>query len=231
MFLSDSDIDAIILTLKLASTVTFILLLLCTPLAYWLARTQSWLKAPVSALVAMPLILPPTVIGFYLLIAMGPNGPIGELSQSLGIGLLPFSFWGLVLGSLFYSLPFVVQPIQNAIEAIGTKPIEAAATLHSTPLSTFIYIVLPLAKPGFLSAAVLGFAHTVGEFGIVLMIGGNIPKETKVVSIQIYDNVEALNYTGAHTLSAVMLIFSLLVLLSLYTLQQQSKSAIFSVGR
>jgi molybdate transport system permease protein len=231
MLLSEGDIDAIILTLKLASTVTLILLIVGTPIALWLARTSSWMKGPVHALVALPLILPPTVLGFYLLIAMGPSGPLGKFTEALGIGLLPFTFWGLVIASILYSLPFVVQPIHNAIEAIGNKPIEAAATLHSSPLDTFIYVVLPLAKPGFISATVLGFAHTVGEFGIVLMIGGNIPAETKVVSIQIYDNVEALNYTGAHVLSGVMLVFSLLVLLGLYSFQQRTKTGAFVVGK
>jgi molybdate transport system permease protein len=229
--LSTSDIDAIVLTLKLATTVTVILLLISTPLAMWLASTRSWLKGPVSAIVALPLILPPTVLGFYLLIAMGPNGPLGEFTQSIGLGLLPFTFWGLVIASLFYSLPFVVQPIQNAIEAIGEKPLEAASTLHCSPADRFFHVILPLAKPGFITASVLGFAHTVGEFGIVLMIGGNIPQETKVVSIQIYDYVEALEYTGAHALSGIMVLFSFLVLLTLYTFQSRGKASKFSLGR
>lgn len=231
MGLTDSDIDAIWLTVKLAFTVTLILLIIGTPIAVWLAKTKSWLRGPINAIVALPLILPPTVLGFYLLIAMGPNGPIGELTQKLGIGLLPFTFWGLVIASLFYSLPFVVQPIQNAVEAIGKKPLEAAATLHASPLDTFFHVILPLAKPGFISATILGFAHTVGEFGIVLMIGGNIPTETKVVSIQIYDQVEALEYAGAHRLSAIMLSFSFIALLLLYTFQKRGIANKFRIGR
>ncbi|MGJ8680585.1 molybdate ABC transporter permease subunit [Paraglaciecola sp.] len=227
MNLSDSDIQTIFLTLKLASTVTILLLILGTPLAWWLAKTKSWLKAPVSAVVALPLVLPPTVLGFYLLIMMGPNGPIGEFTQHLGLGTLPFTFWGLVFASMLYSLPFVVQPIQNAIESIGERPLEVAATLGAGPLDRFFTVVLPLAKPGFITASVLGFAHTVGEFGIVLMIGGNISGETRVVSVQIYDHVEALDYAQAHNLSAVMVIFAFLVLLALYTLGR--KSSLLSV--
>lgn len=231
MGLTDSDINAIWLTLRLALTVTIILMVIGTPIAMWLAKTKSWLRGPINALVALPLVLPPTVIGFYLLIAMGPNGPIGELTEKLGIGLLPFTFWGLVIASLFYSLPFVVQPIQNAVEAIGIKPLEAAATLHSKPLDTFIHVIIPLAKPGFISAAILGFAHTVGEFGIVLMIGGNIPSETQVVSIQIYDQVEALEYAGAHRLSGIMLGFSFIALLTLYSFQRHGVASKFRLGR
>lgn len=219
MFSSD-DISAIWLTLKLASTVTVILLVLGTPIAWWLARTQSFLKGVVGALVALPLVLPPTVLGFYLLISLGPNGWLGQLTQSLGLGLLPFTFWGLVVASVFYSLPFVVQPIQNAIEALGDRPLEVAATLRASPIDTFFSVVLPLTKPGFISAAVLGFAHTVGEFGVILMIGGNIPDETRVVSVQIYDHVESLQYAQAHSLSIAMVGFSFLVLLALYTLQK-----------
>ena len=207
---------AVALTLQLAGLTTVLLLLLGTPLAWWLARTGSWLKAPVAALVALPLVLPPTVIGFYLLVAMGPQGPVGQLTQALGLGLLPFTFGGLVVGSVFYSLPFVVQPLQNAFEAIGEGPLEAAATLRASPLDTFISVVLPLARTGYLSAAVMGFAHTVGEFGVVLMIGGNIPGATRVLSVQIYDHVEALEYTQAHWLAAAMLLFSFGVLLALY---------------
>ena len=210
--------DAVWLTLKLAGLTTLLLLLLGTPLAWWLARTRSWLKGPVGALVAMPLVLPPTVIGFYLLVAMGPHGPIGQLTQSLGLGLLPFSFAGLLLGSVIYSLPFVVQPLHNAFEAMGDGPLEAAATLRASPLDTFLHVVLPLAKPGYLSASVLGFAHTVGEFGVVLMIGGNIPGQTRVLSVQIYDHVEALEYAQAHGLAAGMVLFSFAALLALYLL-------------
>jgi molybdate transport system permease protein len=209
--------DAIALTLQLAGLTTLLLLLLGTPLAWWLARTSSWLKGPVDALVALPIVLPPTVIGFYLLVAMGPQGPVGHLTQALGLGLLPFTFTGLVVGSVFYSLPFVVQPLQNAFEAIGEQPLEAAATLRASPLDTFFSIVLPLARPGYLTATVMGFSHTVGEFGVVLMIGGNIPDKTRVLSVQIYDHVEALEYTQAHWLAAGMVLFSFAVMLALYT--------------
>ena len=211
-----SALPAITLTLKLAALTTLILLLLGTPLAWWLARTRSRLKGAVGALVALPLVLPPTVIGFYFLVTMGPDGPIGRLTQSLGIGLLPFSFAGLVVGSVIYSMPFVVQPLQNAFEAIGDAPLEAAATLRASPLDTFFSVVLPLARPGYLTAIVMGFAHTVGEFGVVLVIGGNIPDKTRVISVQIYDHVEALEYTQAHWLAGGMLAFSFLVLLALY---------------
>jgi molybdate transport system permease protein len=216
--LNDSDLGAIVLTLKLALLTTIILLMIGTPLAWWLARSRSWLKGPVGAMVALPIVLPPSVIGFYLLVTMGPHGPIGQLTQWLGVGLLPFTFSGLVVGSVFYSLPFVVQPIQNAFEAIGERPLEVAATLRASPLDTFFSIIVPLAKPGYLTAIVMGFAHTVGEFGVVLMIGGNIPHETRLVSVQIYDRVEALEYAQAHWLAAGMVAFSLLVLIALYTL-------------
>lgn len=209
---------AVALTLKLAGLTTLVLLLLGTPLAWWLARTDSWFKGPLAALVALPLVLPPTVIGFYLLVAMGPQGPIGQATQALGLGLLPFTFAGLVVGSVFYSLPFVVQPLQNAFAAIGERPLEAAATLRASPLDTFFSVVLPLARPAYLSAAVMGFAHTVGEFGVVLMIGGNIPDRTRVLSVQIYDHVEALEYAQAHWLAGGMLLFSFAVLLALYSL-------------
>jgi molybdate transport system permease protein len=213
-----ADLAAVWLTLKLAAVTTTLLLVIGTPLAWWLARTPSWWKGPVGAVVALPIVLPPTVIGFYLLVVMGPNGPVGQFTQALGVGLLPFTFAGLVVASVFYSLPFVVQPLQNAFEAIGERPLEAAATLRASPLDAFISVVLPLARPGYLTATVLGFAHTVGEFGVVLMIGGNIPDQTRVVSVQIYDHVEALEYTQAHWLAAGMVAFSFLVLLALYTL-------------
>ena len=219
----DASWGAITLTLQLATLTTLILLLLGTPIAWWLARTRSPLKPVVSALVALPIVLPPTVIGFYLLVAMGPNGPLGQLTQSMGLGTLPFTFAGLVVGSVFYSLPFVVQPIQNAFEAIGERPLEVAATLRASPLDTFFSVVLPLAKPGYLTAMVMGFAHTVGEFGVVLMIGGNIPNQTRVVSVEIYDHVEALEYTQAHWLSGGMLAFSFLVLLALYALNTRAR--------
>ena len=211
-----ADFAAIRLTLELAVVTTAILLVVGTPVAWWLARTRSIWKGVVGAVVALPLVLPPTVIGFYLLVALGPNGPIGRLTQSLGIGLLPFTFAGLVVGSVLYSLPFVVQPLQNAFEAIGERPLEVAATLRAGALDTFFSVVLPLARPGFVTAAILGFAHTVGEFGVVLMIGGNIPERTRVVSVQIYDHVEALEYAEAHWLSAGMLGFSFVVLFALY---------------
>ena len=217
--LNDAALQAITLTVKLAATTTIILLLLGTPLAWWLARTRSWLKGPIGALVALPLVLPPVVLGFYLLVLMGPQGPIGQLTQSLGLGLLPFSFAGLVIGSVLYSMPFVLQPLQNAFEAIGDRPLEVAATLRASPLDTFFSVVLPLARPAYLTAAVMGFAHTVGEFGIVLMLGGNIPGKTRVLSVQIYDHVEALEYSQAHWLAGGLMVFSFLVLMALYTLQ------------
>jgi molybdate transport system permease protein len=216
MGLSDSDIQAIWLTIRLASIVTVILLLVGTPIAWWLARSHSRWKGPIGAVVALPLVLPPSVLGFYLLLAMGPYGPVGHLTRALGVEPLPFTFWGLVLASVFYSLPFMVQPLQNAFEAVGDRPLEVAATLRASPLDTFFSVVLPLSRPGYLTASILTFAHTVGEFGVVLMIGGNIPGVTRVASVQIYDHVEALEYAQAHRLSAVMLIFSFLVLLALY---------------
>ena len=214
MQLGNDDLVALWLTLKLATTVTIILLLIGTPLAWWLARTRSWLKGPIGALVAMPLVLPPTVLGFYLLIALGPNGPVGQLTESLGLGLLPFSFWGLVVASVFYSLPFVVQPIQNAIEALDTRHLEAAATLAASPVDRFFSVVLPLCKPGFITATILGFAHTVGEFGVVLMIGGNIPGETQVLSVALFEHVETLQYQQANQLALTMLGIALLVVLA-----------------
>jgi molybdate transport system permease protein len=216
--LTATDWSAIRLTFELAGVTTLLLLVLGTPIAWWLARTRSAWKGAVGAVVALPIVLPPTVIGFYLLVAMGPNGPVGKLTESLGLGTLPFTFAGLVVASVFYSLPFVVQPIQNAFEAIGERPLEAAATLRASPLDTFFSVVLPLARPGYLTATVLGFAHTVGEFGVVLMIGGNIPDKTRVVSVQIYDHVEAMDYAQAHLLAAGMVVFSFIVLLLLYTL-------------
>ncbi|WP_207888475.1 molybdate ABC transporter permease subunit [Pseudomonas sp. 30_B] len=224
MPLTQEDFQAIRLTLELAALSTAILLLIGTPIAWWLARTRSWLKGPLGAVVALPLVLPPTVIGFYLLITLGPNGAIGQLTESLGLGRLPFTFAGLVVGSVFYSLPFVVQPLQNAFEAIGSKPLEAAATLRASPLDTFFSVVLPLARPGFITASILGFAHTVGEFGVVLMIGGNIPGKTRVVSVQIFDHVEAMEYAQAHWLAGGMVVFSFLVLLALHA-SRRSRSA------
>ena len=216
MWLTDSDWQAILLTLKLACVVTFILWWLATPLAWWLARTRSGWRKPIGALVALPLVLPPSVLGFYLLLAMGPNGPIAPLLAWFGVSPLPFSFSGLVIASVFYSLPFMVQPLQSAFEAIGDAPFEAAATLRASPLDRFCTIALPLALPGFVSASILTFAHTVGEFGVVLMIGGNLPGITRVASVQIYDHVEAMEYADAHRLAAIMLVFSFVVLLGLH---------------
>lgn len=212
---SDADLAAIGLTLRLAGTTMVLLLVLCTPLAWWLARTRSRWRGPVSAVVALPLVLPPTVIGFYLLVALGPHGPLGQFTQWLGLGTLPFTFWGLVLGSLIYSLPFAVQPLQGAFEAVGDRPLEAAATLGAGPVDRFFTVAMPLARGGFVTAAILSFAHTVGEFGVVLMLGGNIPGVTRVVSVQIYDHVEAMDYGQAHWLSAGMVVFSFVVLLGL----------------
>lgn len=209
--------------MRLASTVTLILLLVGTPIAWWLARTTTWWKRPIGAVVALPLVLPPSVLGFYLLLAMGPHGLIGQLTQALGIGPLPFTFWGLVFASVFYSLPFMVQPLQTAFEAVGDRPLEVAATLRASPLDTFFTVVVPLVAPGFLTASILTFAHTVGEFGVVLMIGGNLPGVTRVASVQIYDHVEAFEYAQAHSLAAVLLTFSFLVLLALYTWRPASK--------
>ncbi|MGD7036285.1 molybdate ABC transporter permease subunit [Methylotuvimicrobium buryatense] len=225
MTLSAGDLQAVILTLELALVVTAILFVAGTPIAWWLARTKSRWKGPIGAVVALPLVLPPSVLGFYLLLAMGPNGPVGRLTSALGIDPLPFTFEGLVLASVFYSLPFMVQPLQNAFEAIGDRPLEAAATLRASPLNAFFTVALPLALPGFLTAGVLTFAHTVGEFGVVLMIGGNIPGITRVASVQIYDHVEALEYGEAHSLAAVMLIFSFLVLLTVYAWRPGAEKA------
>lgn len=202
--------------------VTLILLLLGTPIAWWLARSRAWWKGPVAAVVALPLVLPPSVLGFYLLLAMGPNGPLGQLTDWFGIGFLPFTFWGLVVASVFYSLPFMVQPLFTAFESIGDRPLEVAATLRASPLDTFFSVVVPMSLPGFLTACILTFAHTVGEFGVVLMIGGNLPGETRVVSVHIYDYVESLEYGQAHRLAAIMLIFSFLVLLAVYTFRSRA---------
>ena len=225
MPLTDQDIQALWLTARLASVTTAILLLVGTPLAWWLSRTRSWLYRPISALVAMPLVLPPSVLGFYLLIGMGPHSPFGKLTQTLGIGLLPFTFWGLVVASVLYSLPFMVQPLQSAFEAVGRRPLEVASTLRASPMSTFFRVVVPMTRTGFLTASVMAFAHTVGEFGVVLMIGGNIPDETRVASVQIYDYVEALQYDQAHVLAAVLLAFSFTVLFGLSLLRRDTRHA------
>lgn len=217
-----ANMQAILLTLKLASIVTLLLLIIATPLAWWLANTHSRFRPAIEAMVALPIILPPSVLGFYLLVAMGPQGFLGEVTQFLGLGTLAFTFAGLVIASIFYSLPFVVQPLQTAFQLIDHGLLEAAATLKANPWDRFFSIVLPLAKPGFVTASVLGFAHTMGEFGVVLMIGGNIPGTTRVVSVQIYDYVEALEYGKAHDLAIFLLGFSFLALLFLYTFNRRT---------
>ena len=213
--------QAIWLTLQLASLTTVLLLLLCTPLAWWLSQTRSRWRAPLSAIVTLPLVLPPTVLGFYLLVAMGPDGPLGRLTAALGLAPLSFSFSGLLIGSIIYSLPFAVQPLQHAFEAMGTRPMEVAATLRARPIDAFFSVALPLARPGLITAAILSFAHTVGEFGVVLMIGGNIPGQTQVVSTQIYSHVEAMEYSQAHWLSGGMLVFCFVVLLGLALMKRR----------
>jgi molybdate transport system permease protein len=218
---SEADLTALWLTLKLAGFTTAILLLLGTPLAWWLSRCRWRYRFLLEALVALPLVLPPTVIGFYLLIALGPNGPVGGLMEQLGGQHLAFTFAGLVVGSVLYSLPFVVQPLQNAFVNLGRRPLEVAATLRAAPLDRFLTVVLPMARPGFLTAAVLGFAHTLGEFGVVLMIGGNIPGETRVLSISIYDHVETLQYGQAHLLSGGLLLLSFLLLTLIYVVNRR----------
>ena len=215
--LTEADLTALAVTVKLAGLATVILLLLGTPLAWWLANTRFRFKTWVEAAVALPLVLPPTVLGFYLLILLGPHGPVGGMMQALGGRPLAFTFSGLVVGSVCYSLPFVVQPLRDAFVAIGPRPMEVAATLRAAPLDRFFTVAVPLARPGFLTAAVLGFAHTVGEFGVVLMIGGNIPGQTQVLSIAIYDHVEALDYGHAHWLAGGLLALSFLMLLAVYT--------------
>ncbi|WP_291010418.1 molybdate ABC transporter permease subunit [Hydrogenophaga sp.] len=213
--LTAGDLQAIALTLQVATLTTLILLVLGVPLAWWLARTRSPWRHPVGALVTLPFVLPPSVLGFYLLVAMGPNGPLGQWTQAMGLGLLTFSFAGLVLASVIYSLPFMVQPVMNAMQALGPRPLEVAATLRASPIDRFFTVVLPLCKPGLITGTVMSFAHTVGEFGVVLMVGGNIPGVTRVVSVQLYDHVEALEYGAAHRLAAVLLVFAFVVLLVL----------------
>jgi molybdate transport system permease protein len=218
---NEADLAALAITLKLALLATLILLLLGTPLAWWLARTCWRFRFLLDAVVAMPLVLPPTVLGFYLLIALGPHGPVGGMMETLGGRPLAFTFTGLVIGSVIYSMPFVVQPLQDAFSAVGRRPLEVAATLRASPLDRFLTVAVPLARPGFLTAAVLGFAHTVGEFGVVLMIGGNIPGETRVLSIAIYDHVDRLEYTRAHWLSAGLLLLSFLMLVLVYAFNRR----------
>jgi molybdate transport system permease protein len=221
MMLNPDDITALWITLQLASATTAILLLLGTPLAWWLAHTRSAIKPVVDTIVTLPLILPPTVLGFYLLLALGPKGPIGRLVEYMGGQPLAFTFAGLVIGSVVYSFPFVVKPLQDAFANIGTRPLEVAATLRASPIDRFFTVVLPLARPGYLTATVLGFAHTLGEFGVVLMIGGNIPGATQVLSISIYDHVEMLEYGQAHLLSGILLVLSFLLLLAVYVLNRR----------
>ena len=221
--INESDLTALFITLKLAGLTTLILLILGTPFAWWLARSKWRFKFIIEALVAMPLVLPPTVLGFYLLIMLGSQGPFGWLMQSLGGKPLAFTFTGLVIGSVIYSMPFVVQPLQAAFNTIGNRPLEVAATLRASPLDRFFTVALPLARSGFLTAAVLGFAHTIGEFGVVLMIGGNIPGETQVISIAIYDHVEGLEYSHAHWLSGGLLVLSFLMLLAVYAFNRRFK--------
>lgn len=223
--MSSADWIAIRLTAELAAASTVLLLLVGTPLAWWLARSRSALKPLWSALVAMPLVLPPTVLGFYLLLLMGPQGPVGQLTQALGWGRLPFTFGGLVVASVTYSLPFVVQPLQQAFEAIPDRTLEAAATLRAGAWDRFFSVALPLARPGLVTASVLGFAHTVGEFGVVLMIGGNIPGATRVLSVAIYDHVEASEFADAHRLAAFMVVFALAVLVTLYRVNRPLRHA------
>ena len=226
MIFNEADLTALFITLKLALITTLILLLLGTPLAWWLAHTRWRLKFLLEACIALPLVLPPTVLGFYLLIALGPQGPIGGFMQALGGQPLAFTFTGLVIGSVLYSLPFVVQPLQGAFTAIGRRPLEVAATLRASPLDRFFSVAVPLARPGFLTAIVLGFAHTIGEFGVVLMIGGNIPGETQVVSIAIYDHVESLDYANAHWLSGGLLLLSFVMLLSVYAFNRRFRFSV-----
>ena len=216
MILSEQDLIALFVTLKLASISTIVLIVIGTPIAWWLSHSHWRYKYFVEAIIALPLILPPTVLGFYLLVSLGPNGPIGGLSSAMGGESLAFTFTGLVIGSVVYSMPFVIQPLQNAFSTIGQRPLEVAATLGASPIDRFFSIALPMARPGFITASVLGFAHTLGEFGVVLMIGGNIPGSTQVVSISIYDHVEALEYGQAHALSASLLLFSFVLLLIVY---------------
>jgi molybdate transport system permease protein len=221
MILSHDSWQAIQLTLALAGLTTLVLLVLATPLAWWLSQTRSAWRSPIQALVSLPLVLPPSVLGFYLLIVMGPQGPLGQITQAMGWGVFSFTFTGLLIGSVLYSLPFSVQPLQHAFEAMGSRPMEVAATLRASPLDAFVHVALPLARPGMLTAAILSFAHTVGEFGVVLMIGGNIPGKTRVVSTEIYGHVEAMEYTQAHVLAGGMLLFSFGVLVALALLNRR----------
>lgn len=214
-------LQAIVLTLQLATVTTLILLVIGVPLAWWLAQSRGFLAHVVSALVALPLVLPPTVLGFYLLIALGPNGPLGAVLPLIGLRTLAFSFPGLVIGSVIYSLPFMVQPVRNAFAAIGPGPMDAAATLRAGPFDRFITVALPLASGGVFSGAILSFAHTVGEFGVVLMIGGNIPGVTKVLSVAIYEYVETGQWGAAHVLSAGLVAFAFVVIVSVGLIERR----------
>jgi molybdate transport system permease protein len=225
MLLTDANLQAIGLTLQVAALTTAILLVGGVPLAWWLARSRSWASKLVAAVVALPLVLPPSVLGFYLLIGMGPHGPLGQWTQAMGFGFLTFTFSGLVVGSVFYSLPFMVQPVYNAMQALGERPLEVAATLRAGKLDTLLHVVIPLCKPSLISGAIMSFAHTVGEFGVVLMVGGNIPGVTRMVSVQIYDHVEAGEYGDAHRLAATMLVFAFAVMLALHFYNQRSRAA------
>ena len=225
--MEDISLEPVWLSLELAVVTTVVLLALSAPLAWWLARSKSAWRAPIGAVVTLPLVLPPSVMGFYILVALGPHGPLGQFTQSMGWGLLTFTFPGLVIGSLVYSLPFVAQPLQGAFEALGDRPMEVAATLGAKPIDAFFSVVLPLVRPGVFTATVLTFAHTIGEFGVVLMIGGNIPGKTQVVSTEIYTFVEAMEYEKAHILAGGMLVFSFVVLLALSFLNRRAKAVSF----
>ncbi len=225
--MEDISLEPVWLSLELAVVTTVVLLALSAPLAWWLARSKSAWRAPIGAVVTLPLVLPPSVMGFYILVALGPHGPLGQFTQSMGWGLLTFTFPGLVIGSLVYSLPFAVQPLQGAFEALGDRPMEVAATLGAKPIDAFFSVVLPLVRPGVFTATVLTFAHTIGEFGVVLMIGGNIPGKTQVVSTEIYTFVEAMEYEKAHILAGGMLVFSFVVLLALSFLNRRAKAVSF----
>lgn len=225
--MEDISLEPVWLSLELAVVTTVVLLALSAPLAWWLARSKSVWRAPIGAVVTLPLVLPPSVMGFYILVALGPHGPLGQFTQSMGWGLLTFTFPGLVIGSLVYSLPFAVQPLQGAFEALGDRPMEVAATLGAKPIDAFFSVVLPLVRPGVFTATVLTFAHTIGEFGVVLMIGGNIPGKTQVVSTEIYTFVEAMEYEKAHILAGGMLVFSFVVLLALSFLNRRAKAVSF----
>jgi len=226
MILTPESWQAVWLTFELATLTTLFLLVLATPLAWWLSQTESAWRGPVQAMVTLPLVLPPSVLGFYLLIAMGPQGPLGQFTQAMGWGVLSFTFVGLLIGSILFSLPFAVQPLQHAFDAVGKRPMEVAATLRASPFDAFWHVALPLAKPGFVTAAILSFAHTVGEFGVVLMIGGNIPGKTRVVSTEIYGHVESMEYAQAHGLAAGMLVFSFAVLLALALLNRRHEQVL-----